>query len=54
MLSKTDGCSTQGAPDQNDWISVCGDGVIDFDNPDGQEEFEAAIRNTIEYLRTLL
>jgi hypothetical protein len=54
FLGKTDGCGSQGAPDNNDWVDTCGDGTIDFTNADGQEEFEALINLTIAYLQTLL
>ncbi len=54
FLGKTDGCSSQGAADNNDWIDECGDGTIDFANPDGQEEFESMINLSITYLQSLL
>jgi hypothetical protein len=53
FLGKTDGCGSQGSPDNNDWIDVCGNGVIDFANPDGQEEFETMINLSIAYLQSL-
>jgi hypothetical protein len=52
-LDKSDGCISQGAADNNGWIDECGDGVIDFANPDGQEEFEAMINLSIAYLQSL-
>ena len=53
FLDKTDGCSNQGAPDNNDWVDTCGKGVVDFASPDGQEEFAAMINLSIVYLQSL-
>ncbi len=50
FLKKTDGCATSSEPDSNDWIDTCGDGIIDFANPDGQEEFYALIQMIISEL----
>ena len=50
FLTKTDGCAVGGSPDNNDWLDSCGDGVIDFANPDGQEEYYALILMIIDDL----
>jgi hypothetical protein len=41
------------APDNNDWIDACGNGLVDFTNPDSQEELAIMINLSIAYLQSL-